>query len=243
MTADFDLGDNYQLDEDSNGDFVLIDGDGTTVIIHDNSGDTLTIEDPTTFNGAITDPAGVSHSGELADASDAISDHGNLNGLSDDDHTQYLLADGTRAMSGDLDLGSNSIINIVNATLSGELAASTTDTDTLEFLDANEITPTQTGVSGTVNIDLTASNWHDPIEADGDITINFQNVASDGNSLLLYFTDADTTGPHTITWPASVEWRGGDVGDTIPQDGNIEVQLRSPDGGTTWRATYAQGFQ
>ena len=29
-------------------------------------------------------------------------DHGNLSGLSDDDHTQYLLADGTRDLDGDL---------------------------------------------------------------------------------------------------------------------------------------------
>jgi hypothetical protein len=37
------------------------------------------------------------------------SDHGSLNGLSDDDHTQYLLIDGTRAMTGSLNMGSYSI--------------------------------------------------------------------------------------------------------------------------------------
>lgn len=35
----------------------------------------------------------------------AAADHGNLAGLSDDDHTQYLLADGTRALTGDWDAG------------------------------------------------------------------------------------------------------------------------------------------
>jgi hypothetical protein len=39
-------------------------------------------------------------------------DHGNLQGLLDDDHTQYLLVDGTRAMSGDLDMGANAITNV-----------------------------------------------------------------------------------------------------------------------------------
>lgn len=39
-------------------------------------------------------------------------DHGSLSGLTDDDHTQYLLVDGTRAMTGNLDLGSNNITNV-----------------------------------------------------------------------------------------------------------------------------------
>ena len=39
-------------------------------------------------------------------------DHGALTGLLDDDHTQYLLVDGTRAMSGNLDMGSNNIISV-----------------------------------------------------------------------------------------------------------------------------------
>ena len=37
-----------------------------------------------------------------------ISDHGNLAGLSDDDHTQYLLADGTRALTTSLTITMNS---------------------------------------------------------------------------------------------------------------------------------------
>lgn len=41
-------------------------------------------------------------------------DHGDLQGLSDDDHTQYLLVDGTRAMSGALQMGDNNISGINN---------------------------------------------------------------------------------------------------------------------------------
>ena len=36
-------------------------------------------------------------------------DHGSLLGLLDDDHPQYLLVDGTRAMSGNLDMGGNDV--------------------------------------------------------------------------------------------------------------------------------------
>jgi hypothetical protein len=37
------------------------------------------------------------------------SDHGELTGLDDDDHTQYLLADGTRGLTGDWDAGSHKV--------------------------------------------------------------------------------------------------------------------------------------
>jgi hypothetical protein len=48
----------------------------------------------------------------------ATATHGNLLGLSADDHTQYLLVNGTRAMAGNLSLGNNNITNVgtLNAT-------------------------------------------------------------------------------------------------------------------------------
>lgn len=50
---------------------------------------------------------------ELASASGS-GDHGSLAGLSDDDHTQYLPTAGTRPMTGNLNLDSNSITNVTN---------------------------------------------------------------------------------------------------------------------------------
>lgn len=41
-----------------------------------------------------------------------ISDHGELSGLLDDDHPQYLLVSGSRAMAGDLNMGSFDITNV-----------------------------------------------------------------------------------------------------------------------------------
>ena len=38
-----------------------------------------------------------------------VTDHGALTGLADDDHTQYLLIDGTREMTGTLDMGANNV--------------------------------------------------------------------------------------------------------------------------------------
>jgi hypothetical protein len=225
MTGVIELGDNYTVEEDNNGDFVITDADGTAVLTLDNSADTVTLNDPIldlVIQDSLTDAAGVSHSGELADVSDLNDDHGNLSGLGDDDHTQYLLVDGSRSMSGSLNLGDNALEN-----------AGSIDNE-----DYNESVNTQTATSGTVTIDLSVANMHE-VEADGDITIEFSNVTStpEGNSLLLRIFDDDTTGPHTITWPASVEWSQGTVRDTVDSDGELEISLRSYDGGTTWKAS------
>jgi len=48
---------------------------------------------------------------------DATSDHGALTGLADDDHTQYILEDGTRAFSGSQSMGSNQITSLSPGTL------------------------------------------------------------------------------------------------------------------------------
>ncbi len=53
--------------------------------------------------------------GQLGPQTTSVDDHGNLTGLSDDDHTQYLHTDGRRAMTGALDLGSNDINNVGTA--------------------------------------------------------------------------------------------------------------------------------
>ncbi len=54
-------------------------------------------------------PRGSSTTGVVS--SGGVTDHGDLLGLLDDDHTQYLLTNGTRSMNGNLDLGGNNIIN------------------------------------------------------------------------------------------------------------------------------------
>jgi len=41
-----------------------------------------------------------------------VTDHGDLTGLLTDDHTQYLLANGTRSMSGSLNMNTNNITNV-----------------------------------------------------------------------------------------------------------------------------------
>jgi len=47
--------------------------------------------------------------GKWIDSNPIVSDHGSLNGLSDDDHEQYLLANGSRELSADWDAGAHKI--------------------------------------------------------------------------------------------------------------------------------------
>lgn len=47
---------------------------------------------------------------------DADIDHGSIGGLGDDDHTQYILVDGTRAFSGDQSMGGFKLTNVANGT-------------------------------------------------------------------------------------------------------------------------------
>lgn len=54
----------------------------------------------------------------MIEASDI--DHGSLSGLGDDDHTQYTLADGTRAFTGDQSMGSNKLTNLADGTASSD---------------------------------------------------------------------------------------------------------------------------
>lgn len=50
-------------------------------------------------------------------------DHGSIAGLTDDDHTQYLLIAGTRAMTGNLQMGGNSITGAAAGTFSATVQA------------------------------------------------------------------------------------------------------------------------
>jgi len=128
-----------------------------------------------------------------------------------------------------LDAATNDITDV------GELTATAADTDTIQNQDYNETVETLSG-SGTLTVDLETANLV-RVEATGDVTIEFSNVTSSppGNSVTIYLEDDDDTGPHTVTWPESVVWDGGDAIGEIPESSNVEASLLTDDGGTEWR--------
>lgn len=56
----------------------------------------------------------------------SLLDHGSISGLLDDDHTQYLLADGTRALAGNWDAGGYAISNVLAVTVATSIAVGQT---------------------------------------------------------------------------------------------------------------------
>ena len=73
----------------------------------------------------------------------AATTHGNLLGLSADDHPQYLREDGTRALSGNLNLGNNNIVNV------GTLNSVTVEAHASRHV-PNGADPLPTGVPSTI---------------------------------------------------------------------------------------------
>lgn len=74
-------------------------------------------------------------------------DHGSISGLADDDHTQYIRVDGTRAFTGDQSMGSNKITNLAAPSAS-------TDATNKAYVDA---VATGLRVHGNVEVASTAN--------------------------------------------------------------------------------------
>jgi len=113
------------------------------------------------------------YSGSAWELWEQTTDHGSLLGLSDDDHTQYLLASGARAMAGSLDMGTNAITNVGNVD-GRDVSADGTKLDGIEpgAKDDQDITAgagmTGGGV-GDVTLNVIAN-------ADGSITVNANDI-------------------------------------------------------------------
>jgi len=76
--------------------------------------------------------------------------HSLLTGLANDDHTQYILADGTRAFSGSQSMGGNSITSLGNPTLGTDAVNLQTMQSYLNGLKPKEAVRIATTVAGTL---------------------------------------------------------------------------------------------
>lgn len=120
-------------------------------------------------------------------------DHGGLTGLGDDDHTQYLLVDGTRAMTGALAMGSNKITGVTAGTLSGEVAtvdnltpyalkAGAVITGDYQWQDNDEI-QLGTGQDSRLYYDGTNTIWNPKAAGSGHIEIQGDLLFADNNEI------------------------------------------------------------
>jgi hypothetical protein len=134
--------------------------------------------------------------------SGGVGQHGSLTGLGTDHHTQYLLVSGTRAMSGDLNMGSQSITSVNSVTASGTVQAEQlTSTDDAQIGDDLTVFGDIT-VDGEAKLDKTTIDT-----ADGKFT------ASGANNIEL-----TTTGTHDINLTSA---QNLDVG--VGQDYELDV--------------------
>jgi hypothetical protein len=179
--------------------------------------------------------------GFRASGVNASSVHGNLLGLNADDHQQYLLVDGTRAMSGNLNLNNNSINNVNILTVTGSIRVSGSLIVTSSNL------PSINTVNGTLKTSTQAPSidWQSRGLSDGIVdTIRWADAQIyDGSGAAsifwgarnLYYSDGTTT---------SVDWENGFLYDPTSKpsiDWNIQRKLYDPSGGDSvdWNSRIA----
>jgi len=124
-------------DQTSRAGLNFVDTDAGAGLITDDAGG-----NETEVNLSLYRLEAADHSHQSAGLQAGQLDHGlALTGLIDDDHTQYLLVSGTRAMTGDLNMGSQDIINALTLELESVApatpVANTSYTDTLVCIWAN----------------------------------------------------------------------------------------------------------
>jgi hypothetical protein len=136
-----------------------------------------------------------------------IVDHGALTGLLDDDHTQYLLANGTRPLGGNWDIGSFSITNGSSAIYMTSNSLLHTDGTDKMILNSgfNSLTyETSGGNFSTLFLPNTGTNrtWYMPTSASGTVALLSDIITDHG--ALGGLGDDDHTQYHTdaraLTW-------------------------------------------
>ncbi len=144
-------------------------------------------------------------------------DHGSLVGLLDDDHTQYLLADGTRALSGDISLGGNALNNVssVGRSSAGNLTVSSALGDVeLEGLTISQGTGEIT-INPAADGDWINLGGADSTTADGGIVSIFGGTASgggtNGGSVFIDGGEGLRGGDVTVVGGTGTASDGGDV--------------------------------
>jgi hypothetical protein len=102
--------------------------------------------------------------------------HGGLTGLENDNHPQYLLVDGTRAMTGNLNMGSQSITSVTSITASNDISiGDALDVDGPTTLDKTTINTTDGAfaVTGTNQITLTTTSTANDGTGNLDVNVGF----------------------------------------------------------------------
>lgn len=172
--------------------------DGTNTAVADDEADTFKIRSANNLLTAVVTNDDATHGDSvLFTVVQANIDHGTIAGLSDDDHTQYILAAGTRAFSGNQSLGGNKITSLGTPT-------SDTDAATKAYVDGVALgldVKNSVRVATTANITLSGEQTIDGVAAvTGDrVLVKDQSTGANNGIYLVASgawtrtTDADTS--------------------------------------------------
>lgn len=139
------------------------------------------------------------------------SDHGALTGLGDDDHTQYLLIDGSRAMTGALDMGAQAITNVGNVQVDGTITQSgnsVADLATSQTFTAGQaVSKVTLADQANIATDASAGNSFE-VTLGGNRTLDLPTNMTPGQMLTWVFIQ-DGSGSRTLSFAAGFEFSGG----------------------------------
>ena len=115
--------------------------------------------------------------------------HDVLQGLGDDDHTQYLHRDGRRSMNGKLDMSGNDLNNVSHIEMDGNIAGSGVD------IKINEVKQVTGPINGATNLDIQT-------QGDGTHSIRLRDgyngtdklVVNEGGSIDVFANLTDSSG-------------------------------------------------
>lgn len=140
-------------------------------------------------------------------AAGGVADHGGLAGLADDDHAQYLLTDGTRALTGEWETG-NRIISELSGGFDGVVP-----TGSAVYHEQVDL-----GIfSGSFSMSFSSSNAQ-KYTAGGDMTIAISDVLPGSVNTL----EIDNDGSHSIGFQVGTLWNSG-IPDTPSTGSNTAV--------------------
>jgi hypothetical protein len=134
--------------------------------------------------------------------------HSLLSGLANDDHTQYLLASGSRAMFGALNMGTNQITDVVDPTFPQDAATKNYVDSKVEDTIIDDVTdkaPSQNAVFDALalKLDLSGGVLTGDITLDDESSIKFTE-ASPGTDHVEIKAPASVSASYTLTLPPSV---------------------------------------
>lgn len=113
-------------------------------------------------------------------------DHGSIAGLSDDDHTQYILVDGTRAFTGDQSMGGNRLTSLAAPSSASDAATKGYVDNALEGLRPKEAVRVATTADIDLSTDLEDGDSIDGVTlATGDRVLVKDQAAPEDNGIYI----------------------------------------------------------